>query len=120
MGNKVAPDAFIDGGLAYGQGSNYMTVCSGSPATFADAASTLVLAKAVMTTGCLVIADDATGILGRKLTMTAKPGVTIDANGFAEAVALIETTGSTLRYVTSCTGQSLVAAGSVDIPSLAA
>jgi hypothetical protein len=49
--------------------------------------------------------------------MTAKSGVTIDTSGFAEAVALVDTSGSTLRFVTTCVGQNLVAGGTVDIPS---
>jgi hypothetical protein len=116
---KLAPNAMIDASLSYVAGSDWMCVCSGSPATFADAYTNLMLARTPMSSGSFAIADDATGALGRKLTMTASAGVPITNGGTALAVALVEVaSGSTLRYVTTCTSQDLVALGTVDIPSL--
>jgi hypothetical protein len=112
---KFAPDATIDASLDYIAGSTYMTVCSGSPVTYADAYTNLMLAKIAVTSGSFTKADDTSG---RKVTMDAKPGVSITNSGTALAVALVEISGSTLRYVTTCTSQSLTAGGTVDIPSL--
>lgn len=112
---KLAPDAMIDSSLDYVAGSNYYCVCSGSPATFTAAFTTNVLAKQLVASGSFTKADAGGG--GRQLTMTAAPGVPITANGDALAVALVEATGSTLRYVTTCTLQALVSGGTVDIPA---
>ena len=94
---KVAPNEMIDAALDYVAGSNYYTVCSGSPATYADAKATLILAGIGITSACFTKADDTSG---RKLTMTAKTSASITASGSALAVCLIDTGGSTLRYVT--------------------
>jgi len=115
---KLAPDNMIDGALdivaSTAGGTNMYCICSGSPATYADAITNNVLATISVTSGCFVIADDTSG---RKLTMGAKTAIPITDSGFAEAVAIVDTAGSALLYVTSCTGQSLVAAGTVDTPS---
>ena len=115
---KFAPDAMIDASLIYVAGSDYMTVCSGSPLTFTDAWTNNILAKVAMISGSgggdFTIADDTSG---RKITMTAKSGVSIDTSGTALAVTLVDASGSTLRYVTTCTSQDLVAGGTVDIPT---
>ena len=114
---KVSPDAMIDGALDYVVGSDMYCVCSGSPATFTDAYTTLMLARATVTSGSFTKADDATGVLGRKVTMTAYSGIAITNSGSALAVALVNAAGSTLRYVTTCTSQWLVSGGTVDIPA---
>jgi hypothetical protein len=111
---KYAPDAMIDASLDYVAGSNYCCVSSGSPITYADAFTNNILAGIVMTSGCFAKADDTSG---RKLTMSALTSASITANGTAAAVCLVETAGSTLRYVTTCTEQALVSGGTVDIPS---
>jgi hypothetical protein len=112
---KLAPDGMIDASLDYVAGSNYECVCSGSPATFADAYTNLMLARVAVTSGSFTKADAAGG--GRQVTIAAKPGITITNSGTALAVAMVEASGSTLRYVTTCTSQALVAAGTVDIPA---
>ncbi len=112
---KLAPDAMIDSALDYVAGSNYECVCSGSPTTFVDAYTNLMLARIEVTSGSFTKEDAAGG--GRQVTIAAKPGITITNSGTALAVAMVETSGSTLRYVTTCTSQALVAAGTVDIPA---
>lgn len=111
---KLAPDAMIDASLDYVAGSNIIIVCSGSPLTYANAFTDNKLASAEITSGCFVKADD---VSGRKLTISEKLATIITASGDALAVALANTGDSTLRYVTTCTLQSLVSGGTVDIPS---
>jgi len=111
---KLAPDAMIDASLDYVAGSDLMIVCSGSPATYTDAFTTNKLASQAMASGSFTKADDTSG---RKITMAAANGVPITASGDALAVALVNTSGSTLRYVTTCTLQALVSGGTVDIPA---
>lgn len=111
---KFAPDATLDGGLNYIDGSDYMCVCSTQPTTYNEARTTYMLAEIPMTAGDIVIADDTNG---RKITMAAKSGVAITNPGTALHIALVATTGTTLRYVTTCTSQVLTAGGTVDIPA---
>jgi hypothetical protein len=111
---KYAPDAAIDGGLNYVDGSDYMCVCSAEPASYADARTNYMLAEVAMAAGDIVIADDSNG---RKATMAAKTGVSITNPGTATHVAVVKVADTTLRYVTTCTSQVLTAGGTVDIAS---
>lgn len=111
---KVAPDAMIDGALDYVAGSDYMCICSGSPATYTDAKVTNILAGFSCTSGCFVKADDTSG---RKITIGARTSGSITSSGSALAVALVKVSDTTLRYVTTCTEQYLVASGTVDTPA---
>lgn len=118
---KVAPDRMIDGALLIASNSDRWTVCSGSPATYTDAVTTLFLAGSAVTplssgsqNAFYLIQDD---VSGRKLTMSAQAGISITNSGSALAVCLVNTSGSNLNYVTTCTSQWLVSGGTVDIPS---
>lgn len=117
---KVAPDATLDAFLAKIATATSMLVCGGasSPADRA-AALAAALADVAMTPGLgngdFTAADDPTGGLGRKVTMTAKNGVTVDSSGDATCIALID--GSALLYVTTCTTQTLTSGNTVNIPS---
>lgn len=123
---KLAPDAMIDASLAYVAASDKITICEDTPTTYALAtdhadAGGKVLAEHAMTVGDgngdYTIADDATGNLGRKLTITAQSGISILHSGTATHIALTLAAGTTLRFVTTCTSQALTAGGTVDIPS---
>jgi hypothetical protein len=105
----------IDASLDYVAGSNYECVCSGSPTTFQQAYIDNMLAKISISSGSFTKADAAGG--GRQVTIAAKPAVPILSSGTALSVALVDASGSTLRYTTSCDSQALVAAGTVDIPA---
>jgi len=109
---KIAPDGMIDAALDFVAGANYYCICSGSPATFADTYTNLMLARTPIASGSFTKADAAGG--GRKITVAAKTGISITNSGTALAVGLVEASSSTLRYVTTCTSQALVAGGTVD------
>jgi hypothetical protein len=111
---KSAPDATLDGGLNYIDGSDFMSVCSTQPTTYTEARTTYMLAEVAMAAGDIVIADDSNG---RKATMAAKSAVTITNSGTAQHIALTKAGDTTLRLVTTCTSQALTAGGTVDIPS---
>lgn len=117
---KVAPDATLDAFLAKIATATTMLVCGGSSSP-ADrtAALAAALADVAMTVGLgngdYTAADDATGALGRKVTMTAKSNVAVDATGDATCIALID--GSSLIYVTTCTTQTLTQGNTVNIPA---
>lgn len=93
---------------------NLMVACSAEPTTRTEAVTTYALADVAMASGDFTNATDGTG---RKLTVAAKAGVTIDATGTATHVALVDATR--LLYVTTCTSQALTSGGTVDFPSFA-
>lgn len=114
---KWSLDANMDAMLAnIANNANALIVCSGQPANFAGIAA-VALADVALTVGAgngdYVLADG--DVSGRKLTVLAQSAVPIDASGTATHVALAS--GSVLYYVTTCTSQALVAAGTVDVPA---
>lgn len=114
---KVAPNAMIDASLNYVAACDLLVVCSAEPSSYADATASVDLADQALTSGDgggdFTIADDTSG---RKLTMTAKSAIPIDHSGSATHIALCKTTDTSLRYVTTCTSQSLTSGGTVDVP----
>lgn len=118
--SKVAPDATLDAFLTKIATATSMVVCSGA-SNPADRAAVLAaaLATQAMTVGLgngdYTSADDATGALGRKVTMTAKNGVSVTSSGDATCIALID--GSSIIYITTCTTQTLTSGNTVNIPA---
>lgn len=112
---KWANDALMDAALAYAAASTRICVCSAQPANFAGIAAVL-LASSTNTAGAgngsYTLADGDTS--GRKLNVLQKTGVSISASGSATHVTLDD--GTTLRYVTTCTTQTLTSGGTVTIP----
>lgn len=111
---KQAPDAMIDAALDYVAGCDRMIACSAEPTSYAEATGTYDLATATMTP--VTDFTKANDTSGRKVTMAAKTGVTIDHSGTATHIALVKTGDSTLRYITTCTSQALTQGGTVDFP----
>ncbi len=115
--SKFVPDLILDSYLNKISGcSNIITVCAGSPLTYSDCTSACVLASHLMTSGCFTGPADGTPN-GRTLTVAAKTAASIVNSGSALAVALVNTTSSSVVYITTCSQQYLVAGGTVDIPS---
>jgi hypothetical protein len=112
--SKAAPDTTIDASLDLVADSDIQVACTGQPANFAGIAA-VALATAAMAGADFTKADGNTS--GRKLTMAAKNGVTVDTSGTATHIALADTGTNTLRYVTTCTSQALVAGNTVNFPT---
>lgn len=113
---KQAPDATIDAMLDQIAGATAMHAISAY--TMDDTYATVVgnsLADVTMAGGDFTKAAGDTS--GRKVTVAAKSGVTVDSTGTATHVALVNTSGTTVRYVTTCTSQALTAANTVNFPS---
>lgn len=120
---KFVPNEILDSYLNKIAGSsNMLAVCAGSPITYAHCIAP------VTTTGCNIalLPIAATGCFtgpadgspnGRTLTIVARTGASIVYSGSALAVALLNTTSSSVVYITTCTEQYLVAGGTVDVPS---
>lgn len=106
---KAVDDSVLDGALTVLKTlSERQVACSAQPANYAGVAA-VALADVAVATGDFTIANGDTS--GRKVTVGAKSGVTIDSTGTATHVALVDDTNTTLRYVTTCTSLALTAGG---------
>jgi hypothetical protein len=114
---KFAPDAMMDAALDYVDLADVMHVCStlDSSPTYAEITAASLADVAVTPNTDFTKADGDTS--GRKLTVAAKSGVTVDNSGTANHIALVTVSGSVVRYVTTCTSQVLTAGNSVNVPS---
>lgn len=113
MAKSVHNDV-LDGAFDVLDQADLMTVCSQEPTTRTEAVTTFKLADIAMTPNTdFTKADGDTS--GRKCTVAAKNGVSVDTTGTATHVALVD--GSRLLYVTTCTSQSLTSGNTVNFPS---
>ena len=116
MGKSVHNDV-LDAALDELATANSMTLCSAEPTTRTEAVTTHKLAAVTMTigdgNGDYTIANGDTS--GRKLTVTAQAGETVDASGDGTHIALCDAT--VLLFVTTCTTIAVVATGLVDFPA---
>lgn len=111
---KATPDAVLDAALDAIAEADTMYICSDEPADFAGIAA-VALAEFSLTpgdgNGDFAIANgDASG---RKLTVAAQSDAEIDASGDADHVVLADAQNSLLKYVTTCTQQTLTEGGTV-------
>jgi hypothetical protein len=93
---KSVSNDVLDAALNEIATATIMTACNAEPTTRAEAVTTYALADVVMAGGDFTNAEGDTN--GRKVTVGAKAGVTIDASGDATHVALCD--ASVLLYVT--------------------
>lgn len=113
---KRAPTATLDSMLDYIAASDREVVCSAEPTTYAEATATFNLATAVATP-VTDFTKAAGSPSGRKVTVAAKNAVSVTATGTATHVAVVKTSDSTLRYVTTCTSQGLTSGNTVNVPA---
>jgi len=92
-----------------------MTLCSAQPTTYAEGNATYALADVTLASGDFTNADGDTS--GRKQTVAAKSGVTVDASGTGTHIALLDVANSKLLRVTTCTSVAVTAGGTVDFPA---
>lgn len=111
---KIVHDDVLDGALNIIKNNcNSMTVCSAQPTTRTEAVTTYALADVAMASTDFTIADGDTS--GRKLTVAAKSGITVDASGTGTHIALCD--GTRLLLVTTMTSQALTAGNTCNIPA---
>lgn len=95
-----------------------MVICEGTPTTYSHASQNKGTGDgkvlATVTNPTITIADG--DVDGRKATISAEAGVTIDVSGTADHIALTDGV-SVLWAVGPSDGQALVAGGTVDIPA---
>lgn len=93
--------------------ANLLCACSAQPTSRIEAAVTYMLATVALTSVDFTIADGGSG--GRKVTISAKSGITITNNGTITHLAIID--NSKLYFVTTTSSQTLVAGNLLNIPS---
>lgn len=109
MGKWVAAEV-LDGALERVAGATGMFALNGQPTSYAAAVSGK-LAEAAMGAGDFLFGVG--DVSGRKVSVAGKSGVSVLVNGVADHVALVDTTGSRLLYVTTCPAQAVSAGGTV-------
>ena len=110
---KSAHNDVIDGALnIIKNNATRLCICTTEPTTFAEATDTKKLA--ILTIDSTDFTGPADDTSGRKLTVNEQSGITIDANGNAEHIALCDFANSKLLYVTTCTLQSLAIGSTVN------
>lgn len=97
--NPAASDAKLD----YYADCDELIVCSQEPTTYTEATATYALGDYALTSGDFTKSDlSVGGYTGRRLTVAGQTGNNGDVTGTANHLALVRSTGTTLRYVTPC------------------
>lgn len=102
MAKRMA-DAGADAALTYWTDADLMILCSAEPTSYAEAFTTYKLGSIAPTFDAIANGD----VSGRKRRVQAKTGINPSANGTVTHVALVKTTDSTLRYVTTSASQAV-------------
>ena len=92
-----------------------MSICTASPTTFAEAFTTNALALVDMASTDITTTPGDTS--GRKMHVGSETGLSVVTTGAAEHIALVDSDGSTLLFVTGCTTQQLTTGNTVNIPA---
>jgi len=114
---KAASATYIDGAhnvIKANAGTITYTLCSAQPTTRTEAVTTFMLASTTLdkTTEITLANGD---VSGRKMTISAKTGVSVTNTGTGNHVAICD--ASNLLFVTTVTPQAVSAGGTVDIGS---
>jgi hypothetical protein len=101
---KYANDLGLDAALDWYSDCNALHICSAQPTSYAEVA-TYSLGSVAMSAGDFVKSDGATD--GRRVTVAQKTISDPTASGTANHVAIVKTTDSTLRRVTTAPDESV-------------
>ena len=112
---KASSDAFLDAPADHMISvADRLIVCAGQPASYAAAVGANALADVAVAGGDFTKANG--DVSGRKVTVAAKTGVSVDADGTADHVAIVDDGGSELIYVTTLSAaQGVSTGGTVDV-----
>jgi hypothetical protein len=115
---KLMPLSTADAFFDYIDQADTVYVCSGASAPADRAAA---IAASLATTSMTVDTGDYTksGAAGaaRVLTIAAKGPFSVTATGDATHIVLCRTADASMRYVTTCTTQTLTSGNTVTVPS---
>ena len=112
---KLIPDAIIDLMLDQIAAATIFCICSDTPTTYANATGTFDLATHVVAAGDFSKAAGDTS--GRKLTLAAQNGITVDHSGTATHYFLGISGTSTFLLAGTLTSQVLTAGNTVNFPA---
>lgn len=107
---KFTDDTVLDAALDKIATATRLVVTSAQPANFAGIAA-VALADVVIDSGDFTKANGDTS--GRKVTVAAQNGITVDASGSATHVCLDD--GTNLLHVTTVTSQALTSGNTVNV-----
>jgi len=97
-----------------------LCICNAEPTTKTEADTTFMIAKSSVNDVSATAAQDG-DTSGRKVTIPENfaegSALTITNTDTATHVAIIDSVGGVLLYVTTCTSQALTAPGSVTVPA---
>jgi len=111
---KSAHDDVLDAPADVIDQATLQIACSAEPTTRTEAVTTYALADAAMTANTdYTKANGDTS--GRKVTVAAKSGEAVDADGTATHIALCD--ASRLLYVTTCTSQVVTNGNTINFPA---
>lgn len=113
MGKWVA-DQVLDGALAVIAGADRAVALEAQPTSFQTAWTSRLAETTLSETDFVLGPGDSSG---RKITILAKAGADVLAPGAASHVALLDTVGNRLLYVTTCPSQTLAVGGTVNFES---
>jgi hypothetical protein len=108
----------MDDGLNYLKtNGNRIVLCAGQPASYAEATTNYPSGKALghkaISSTDMALADGDTS--GRKITVAQQTGITVDATGTCDHIAIVDTVGSALLLVTTVTGQVVTAGNTANV-----
>jgi len=112
---KFADDGIMDAALDnLINNADKLVVCDGQPASYSDATTDNgnggnALGETAIGSGDFTKADGDTS--GRKVTVAAQSGISVDVDGTADHVAIINDTNTTLKLVTTLSSSQSVSAG---------
>lgn len=119
---KSIHDNVLDAALDYikQNGTGISVVMNPSaPTTYANAWTDVPGATGVLATETMATTADYTisngDTNGRKVAVSQKADITIDYNGTADHIAIVDTANTLLLLVTTCTAQVLTSGGTVTI-----
>lgn len=119
---KYANDLMMDAALSWVKtNGTKMYVCtasisSASVPTYAKITSTAALTGAISMASLASVALANGDTSGRKLAVPQKASVAVTASGTAARICLVNSFGSVVTYITTCTSQSLTLGNTVTIP----
>jgi len=112
---KSAHQDVLQNGLQYVKdNADKYYACSTEPTTYAEATSTYALASENVSSSDFTWE---TGSTGEELTVAAKSGISIDADGELNHVALVDSATSKLLIANTTSSQQLYAGNELNLPS---
>lgn len=116
---KLIPDAIIDLELGVIAAADRLFICKDTPTSYADAAGTYDLATHILTPAIgggdfAAAGGDGTG---RKLTLAAQNGITVDHDGTATYYVLGISGTTTLLLIGEISPQALLTGNLVNFPA---